>query len=44
MPAAKISCQKTKGYVKIGIGSQYWLAKVFFEIYDYGTTMAGGGL
>ena len=29
MPAANISCPKTKGYVKIGIGSQYWLAKIF---------------
>jgi len=29
MPAANITCPKTKGYVKIGIRSQYWLAKIF---------------
>ena len=29
MPAAKINCQRTRGYVKIGAGSQYWLAKYY---------------
>ena len=35
MPAAKIFCPKTRGYVKIGIGSQYGLAKISFEIACY---------
>ncbi|MCR4882104.1 MAG: hypothetical protein K6A68_00900, partial [Clostridiales bacterium] len=30
MPAAIIFCQKTGGYVKIGIGSRYGPAIVFF--------------
>jgi hypothetical protein len=36
MPAAKIFCQKSRGYVKIGIGSQYGLAKISFELYGQG--------
>ena len=33
MPAAKTFCQKSRGYVKIGVGSQYGLAKISFELY-----------
>ena len=36
MTAAKIFCQKSRGYVKIGIGSQYGLAKISFELYGQG--------
>ena len=32
MTAAKIFCQKSREYAKIGIGSQYGLAKISFEI------------
>jgi len=28
-------CQKSRGYAKIGIGSQYGLAKISFEVNDY---------
>ncbi|MCR4752122.1 MAG: hypothetical protein K5852_07485, partial [Eubacterium sp.] len=31
----KIFCPKSRGYVKIGIDSQYGLAKISFEIVDY---------
>ena len=34
-PKAKFSCQKTRGYVKIGAVSQQGLAKIFFEFSDY---------
>ena len=34
MTAAKVFCQKSRGYVKIVIGSQYVLAKISFEIID----------
>jgi quercetin dioxygenase-like cupin family protein len=33
MPAAKIICQKTKGYVKIETGSQQGLAKYFLILF-----------
>ena len=33
MPAAKGFCQKSRGYVKIGTGSQYGPAKISFELY-----------
>jgi len=32
MPAAKISCQITGEYVKIGIGSKYGLAEIFLKL------------
>ena len=35
MPAAKIFCQKSRGYVKIGIGSQYGLAKISFDLLQH---------
>jgi hypothetical protein len=34
MPAAKIICQKTKGYVKIETGSQQGLAKYFLIFFS----------
>ena len=35
MPAAIIFCQKSRGYAKIGIGSQYGLAKISFNFLGY---------
>jgi hypothetical protein len=35
MTAAKIICQKSRGYVKIGIGSQYGLAKISFDLLQH---------
>ena len=34
MTAEKVFCQRSRGYAKIGIGSQYGLAKISFEIVD----------
>ena len=44
MTAAKGFCQKSRGYVKIGIGSQYGLAKISFEILDYGGNRKQDGI
>ena len=35
MPAAKIFCQKSREYAKIGIGSQYGLAKISFDFLQH---------
>jgi len=38
MTAAKIFCQKTKGYDKIGVGSQQGRAKIYFDSSYQGVT------
>jgi hypothetical protein len=35
MTAAKIFCQKSREYAKIGIGSQYGLAKISFDFLQH---------
>ena len=35
MTAAKIFCQKSRGYVRIGIGSQYGFAKISFDFLQH---------